>query len=342
MEYAPQNHAAEWSFSSGRAYGDPFNEITLDMHITDPQGCEQVVPAFWAGEQTWRVRYASPQVGTHRYQTVCSDSGNSDLHGRTGVLEVTPYAGANHLASRGRLRVAADHRHLEHVDGTPFFWLGDTWWMGLCKRLTWPGDFQTLTADRVSKGFTVVQIVAGLYPDMPPFDPRGANEAGFPWEKDYTRINPAYFDMADLRIHWLVRSGLVPCVVGAWGYHLPWLGIEKMKQHWRNLIARYGAWPVIWCLAGEGAMPYYLSEDRPRDAKMQKQGWTEVMAYVRETDPYHNPITIHPTTSSREQVEDVGLLDIDMLQTGHSGYDSIPNTIERVVQAVAVQPPCRW
>ena len=24
---------------------------------------------------------------------------------------------------------------------------------------------------------------------MPGFDPRGANEAGFPWEKDYARIN---------------------------------------------------------------------------------------------------------------------------------------------------------
>ena len=41
---------------------------------------------------------------------------------------------------------------------------------------------------------------------MPPFDPRGANEAGFPWETDYTRINPAYFDAADLRIQYLVEK----------------------------------------------------------------------------------------------------------------------------------------
>ena len=91
MEYASQNHIAEWSFTSGHPYGDPFNEITLDLHVIDPEGGEQVVPAFWAGDQTWRVRYASPKVGIHRYRTVCSDSSNSDLHGRTGVLEVTPY-----------------------------------------------------------------------------------------------------------------------------------------------------------------------------------------------------------------------------------------------------------
>ena len=42
------------------------------------------------------------------------------------------------------------------------------------------------------------------------FDPRGANEAGFPWEADYARLNPAYFVQADLRMAWLVRAGLVP------------------------------------------------------------------------------------------------------------------------------------
>jgi hypothetical protein len=34
-----------------------------------------------------------------------------------------------------------------------------------------------------------------------------------------------------------------------------------------------GAYPVVWCLAGEGAMPYYLSTTKERDAAEQKQGW---------------------------------------------------------------------
>ncbi len=148
--------------------------------------------------------------------------------------------------------------------------------MGLCQRFQWPADFQQLTADRVTKGFTVVQIVAGLYPDMPAFDPRGANEAGFPWENDYGHINPAYFDMADLRIQHLVSRGLAPCIVGCWGYFLHFMGVSKMKRHWRYLVARWGAYPVVWCLAGEGTMPYYLSPTKERDAEEQKQGWTEL------------------------------------------------------------------
>lgn len=111
--------------------------------------------------------------------------------------------------------------------------------MGLCKRLTWPDDFKILTQDRVKKGFTVIQIVVGPYPDLPPFDERGENEAGLPWEAEYARINPAYFDMADLRIAHLVNSGLIPCILGSWGYYLPWMGVEKFKKHWRYLIARY-------------------------------------------------------------------------------------------------------
>ena len=133
-----------------------------------------------SGEQTWRVRFASPIVGAHRYRTICSDERNLDLHAQEGVLEVRPYEGNNPLLTHGPLRVSDDRRRLEHQDGAPFFWLGDTWWMGLCRRLRWPGDFRTLTADRVAKGFSIIQIVAGLYPDMPAFDERGGSEAVFP------------------------------------------------------------------------------------------------------------------------------------------------------------------
>jgi hypothetical protein len=238
----------------------------------------------------------------------------------------------------GAPRVNKDRRHFEHEDGTPFFWLADTWWMGLCQRFQWPADFQQLTADRAAKGFTVVQIVAGLYPDMPAFDPRGANEAGFPWDKDYSHINPAYFDKADLRIQYLVSNGLTPCIVGCWGYFLQWMGVEKMKRHWRYLVARWGAYPVFWCLAGEGAMPYYLSTNKERDAAEQKQGWTELARYVRSVDPYHHPITIHPNRSARDCVTDPSVLDFDMLQTGHDDRQSAPNTIKTLTASYAAEP----
>jgi hypothetical protein len=333
-----QHCPAEWSYRSAKQYADPFNEIGLDVVFRSSAGMEFRVPAFWAGGATWRVRFAPPAEGSYTYRTVCSDIANKDLHEQRGEFSVEPYRGDNPLYRHGSLRIAADRRHLEHTDGAPFFWLGDTWWMSLCKRLPWPDGFQTLAADRIRKGFTLVQIVAGLYPDMEPYDERGANEAGFPWERDYSRINPAYFDAADVRIQYLADHGLVSCIVGAWGYFLPRMGIRKMKQHWRYLIARWGAYPTVWCLAGEGTMPYYLSKTPEKDKQLQKEGWTEIARYVKATDPLQRPITIHPSRSAHETVEDPSVIDIDMLQTGHNDRKSVPDTIETVNSCLAATP----
>jgi hypothetical protein len=329
---------AEWSYMSGKQYSDPFNQVDVDAVITLPSGQQERVPGFWAGGSTWRVRYAPPVPGLCHIRSVCSDTKNRDLHDRASILNVEPYAGQNAHYMRGVLKVADDGRHFQHADGTPFFWLGDTWWMGLCKRLSWPDGFETLSADRLQKGFTIIQIVAGLYPDMEPFDARGANEAGFPWETDFSRINPTYFDMADVRIQYLADHGLAACVVGFWGYFIPRMGMAKVKQHWRYLIARWGAYPVVWCLAGEGTMPYYLSKTKEQDAETQKHVLTELARYVRATDPHHHLITIHPSNSARLCVDDASVLDFDMLQTGHSDRQSVPNTIETVNRSLAASP----
>jgi hypothetical protein len=350
MIRATCNCVSEISLISGKPYMDPFNEVELDVIVSGPGG-EVRLPAFWGGGDGWRFRFAPSAPGKYAIRSVCSDPFNDGLHDQRWTLEAGPYQGDNALLARGRLRVSKDRRHFEHADGTPFFWLGDTWWMGLCGRCRWPQDFQTLAADRKAKGFSVVQIVAGLYPDMPPFDPRGANEAGYPWQSparpagphefsqaDFVRINPAYFDQADARMNWLVQSGLVPCIVGCWAYFLPLMGVEKMKKHWRYLVARYAALPVVWCLAGEGAMPYYLSKTREEDIAAQKTGWTELARYVRSIDPTGSLITIHPTDNARNQVTDPSVIDFDMLQTGHSGYDTITPTVKAVTEAYARTP----
>lgn len=334
---ALQHQIIEWSYTSAQNYTDPFNEVELDVSITRNKQSWNI-PAFWAGANEWRVRFAPPEPGTYQIRSHCSDPTNPALHNQESTLEVSENPNANPLFQHGPLQLSPDKRKFQFADGTPFFWLGDTWWMGLCRRWSWPDDFQLMAADRVAKGFNVVQIVAGLYPDMPGFDPRSANEAGFAWEAAYTRINPAYFDSADLRIQWLVRSGLIPCIVAGWGYYLPLLGIAKMKQHWRNLIARWAAYPVVWCLAGEATMPYYLLDAKERDAEMQKQGWTEIGRYVRKIDPFHRLITVHPTQYGRDQVTDDRVLDFEMLQTGHGGYESVPNTITSVRQACQRKP----
>ena len=128
MHYVAQNCVTEWSYSSGISYPDPFNDVQLDVRFIDPDGDEQLMPAFWAGAQMWGVRFSSGKPGRHHFRTICSDTNNRDLHGCEGIVEVQPFRSQNALLQHGPLRLAAKRRHLEHRDGTPFFWLGDTWW----------------------------------------------------------------------------------------------------------------------------------------------------------------------------------------------------------------------
>ncbi len=336
------NVMVELSFTAKDQHNDPFNTVTLDVLVTDPKANLIRVPTFWAGKNVWKMRYASPIVGKHSYQTVMVGAADKGLHDIHGTIDIQPYTGTNPLYQHGPLHVSTNKRYLQYADGTPFFWLGDTWWMGLCARMRWPEDIKKLAEDRKAKGFTVIQIVAGLYPDMFPFDPRGANEAGYPWEKDYVAIRPEYFDKADERIEYLVDEGFSPCIVGAWGYFMEWMGPEKMKQHWRYLIARYGALPVVWCAAGEANLPWYLDKGFPYDDREQVTKWTEVMKYIRATDPFHHPLTIHPTgigrLSARHATDDPKLLDIDMLQTPHGEHAAVVPTISTVRESYKDTP----
>jgi len=337
MIYQQQNTVFEWTLCARNACQDPFNDLTLDALVSGPDGQEQVIPAFWAGDNLWKVRFASPQTGEYHLHTVCSDATDQGLHGQEMALTLIPYQGDNPLYQHGPVQVAPNGRHLIHADGTPFFWLADTWWMSLTKRLAWPQDFQTLANDRIEKGFSVIQVIAGLYPDMPAFDERGANEVGFPWKDDYSSINPAYFNMADRRIQYLVEMGLLPCIVACWGYFLPLMGLEKMKQHWRYLIARYGAYPVTWCLCGEWDMPYYLAEDKEKATKEQQEGWAEIARYVRQVDGFKRPLSAHEGSPAR-QLGDGTLVDFFMMQTGHGDRESLPNTVQRVTSEYAQTP----
>jgi len=174
------NRVAEISLVSERTYQNPFMAVELDVIVAQPDGKQIRVPAFWASGNRWCSRYPSPKPGEFAWRTECSDRTNPKLHAVEGKIEVVPYAGDNPLYRHGSIRVAKDRRHFEHADGTPFFWLGDTWWKGPCKRLTWEG-FQELTADCRAKGFTVVQIVCGVYPDEGLFEPR-LFAAGIPGE----------------------------------------------------------------------------------------------------------------------------------------------------------------
>ncbi len=327
-----QNQVLELSFISTKKYDNPFKAIKLDMLLTGGRDDRLVIPMFWAGGDLWKARLSSPVTGTFTYRTVCSDRDNG-LHHQKGEVLVLPYQGENPLYIHGALKIGSG-RHIVHADGTPFLWLADSWWHGMTARFRWPEDFCALTRDRVEKGFSVVQFAAGFPCDILEFDSRGANEAGFPVSRNYEQLNPAYFDLVDRRIQHLVENGLVPNVLGTWGYYLPWFGIENMQLYWRYIIARYGAYPVTWTLAGETTLVYYLTGDDKREEirRFQRDGWSEVARYIKATDPFKRVLTAHPGPASGrfEPISEPSLLDIILVQPGHNGWATLPRALEHL------------
>jgi len=331
--------------------GGTSNRIPPSCAITDPLGVRRVVPAYDAGDGEWRLRYSSPHLGTHVVHLIDQSGPNvrrvATDNGRIGAIEVIPYEGSNHLLQHGAISASPNDHVFRHSDGEPFLWLADTWWLGFCDRLSWPEDFQNLTADRVKKGFSVVQIVAGFYPELDTWDSQARSVSGYAWETDFQRINSDFFDEADLRIQWLVGAGIVPCIVGSWGYHLFNTGPDVMKEHWRNIIARWAAYPVAWCLAGETRLPYYpeiLSTGAPEVSKQLAAQWAEIGRFVRSNDPFQRPVTSHPSpgdgslSSSDIWEGDRSLIDFVMLQTGHEGAQTLPIALSTLKKELSVHP----
>jgi Protein of unknown function (DUF4038) len=351
----------------------------VEVVFESPTSARTRVPAFSSGGW-WRVRYAASEFGEHRYRAEgAPDAG--------GVVTVEAPSDPG-LPADGGLRVARDGRHLETVAGRPFLWLADTWWDALTNRVT-VAELADLAALRAEQGFSVIQLVAGLYPEMEPFGAAAAAASGWAWEPGFAAPNEAWFDEADQKLQVILEHQLVPCIVGAWGFYLQHMPVEGMMRHWRELIARWAAYPVVWCLAGEvtGLDPAQVEEAAGRLAGQvnpavfvrvagrairntarslgrgrvsgfpdsrsitnllglrdavthQVARWREVAAFIRHTDPFGRPMTVHPQPAwpPYEVFEDHTLFDFWMLQTGHSGFHTIGPSVQQLEHARAVIP----
>lgn len=328
----PQNQVIQWSYESTVDYDDPFWDVDVDVIVENPDGKQQVVPGYWAGENMWTFRYSAPAKGEYRFTTRCTDKSNNRLHNQEGVIKVVDYSGENLLYKRGTIKISEDNTHFEHLDGTPFFWLADSWWFGMSDRLRWPGEFQLLTQDRKEKGFTVIQFALGFPCDIKPMDERGENAAGNPWTDEFETINPAYFDLTDLRMEWMIKEEMLPNVMPNWGYYMEFMGVDKLKKHWRYVMARYGAYPIVWNLCGEVSLPYYLVDWTDEKKAWQKTQYTEIAEYVKNTDPFDRIMTVHPGPFARnfEQLDDMSYIDFIFTQPGHGGFETLPGSVHQM------------
>jgi hypothetical protein len=325
----------EIDFHAELSHTFPCRETFVDAEVVHESGKRYIIPAFWRGGSRWSVRFYAPWAGRYSGRTRCtSHPHDKGLHDVVFEFKIEKKAYEHPLYRHGIIRTRNNAFVFE--DGTPFRWLGDTWWMGLSRFSR--KDFHDLLRKRRAQGFTLVQLVAGLYPDMAPFDPRGTSETGFAWEKNFERINPAFFDMADTKIEAAVDAGIVPFIFGMWGYYALFMGEEKVRSHWRYLIARWSAYPVLWSLAGETSMPWYLSKNKKEEHTKLKRLWSDTAHYIRSIEPYGRLVSAHPVHMAHRELDVPDVLDFEMLQTGHGEKESLRSAVATLRAAYEETP----
>jgi hypothetical protein len=130
--------------------------------------------------------------------------------------------------------------------------LADTWWFGLSKRLT-EENFKDLAALRAEQGFSAIQLVVGVPPEVGPESENAKSQVGFPWTID-GQLNQDYLELARDRIQYLNDLGFTVIVYGAWGHQIEWLGRERMTQWWLKIVETLDSFDVLYCLCGESSL----------------------------------------------------------------------------------------
>ncbi|HOC54524.1 MAG TPA: DUF4038 domain-containing protein [Verrucomicrobiota bacterium] len=246
LELVPKWDRFEHAFKSSVAYANAVQEVVLKVVFTSPLGEATEVEAFWDGGRTWRVRFSPDQPGRWSFRATCSDTANAGLHNQAGEFLCSAPIGMNPFRLHGPVRVARNHRHLEHADGTPFFWLADTVWDGARVAESRDWDFYAVT--RARQGFTVAQ-----WSVAPGEDAR--SQSAWTGSLERIAINPDFFQRLDARIGVLARAGLMsaiaPLLELQWSAGAAALPDSQAELLVRYIVARWGAEPVVWMLAFE-------------------------------------------------------------------------------------------
>ena len=300
-------------------YVSPFEDVDVFGTFTGPKGEVLELLAFWDGDGKWVLRFAPTSVGAWTY-VIHSTDNNDDFTGE-GTVECVPYDGDLDMYKHGFLRVSKDRDYLEHADGTPFFWLGDTHWTLITEErydesncLKYESQFKACVDKRVAQKFTVYQSnfrdgkVDGFFGKN--LDMMQETENGFVPNLDIFQNN------ADPKMKYIADCGLYHAIGYAWCFDMAPNGLERYKKFAKYVAARYGAYPVAWTLAGE--LPGYMG-DLEENARL----WNEVAKEGEKWSSYENLQSAHLACDRPfpKIYEDESWFDFAMSQAGHGDFD---------------------
>ncbi len=335
----------ELELTSSATYEDPVYTVETDVIFRHKESGETLcIPAFWDGGTTWRVRFAPTQVGEWEFYTTCSDTENTGLHHRAGTVTCQAYTGDLAIYKHGFVRSEPGKNYFTYADGTPFFYLGDTYWNlplleldsygsvasqahagiteqeaaanGITSQFTYVMDY------RAEQGYTVIQseplskwTAAGgqtWFADTKgDIFVQGVNEAILEKFQQYDRYFAYIAEKGFVHAH--TQFGWPTNLMDAcFGGQITDEQLEKLCRYW---VARYGAYPVMWTTTQEGDNDYY-GERGDSTATPETNPWRLVFSYVQAYDVYDHPATCHQEHWDYTTVENSAFNTLD----GYSWY----------------------
>jgi hypothetical protein len=309
---APGTHCygvCELVFTSARDYANALAEAEVTVSFLAPSGRELVIDAFWDGGRRWCVRFSPDEVGTWTWRSA-SVTDDSGLHDQHGSVMCTAYVGDHPLYRHGPLQLSRDRRSLCHADGTPFFWLADTAWNGVIR--SDDANWQRYVDLRAKQAFTAIQFVATHWRGDA-LDEMGEASCT---EVAPSAINPGYFQRIDRRVAMINEAGLIASPVGLWALLTTDIGRVLSDSDairvLRYVVARYGAYQVLWLMGGDGR---YMEEGAARWRHIGR----EVFRHQRT-----RLVALHPCGQSwiGEAFRDEPWFDVIGYQSGHGDGDS--------------------
>lgn len=215
------------------------------------------------------------------------------------------------------LKISANKRFFQTVDGKPFFWLGDTGWLLFikCNR----EDAIKYLDTRKQQGFTVIQVMLlhdvndkNAYGDYALIDGDPANPVITPGNDFKRPFDYDYWDHVDFIIDEAAKRGMYVGLVAVWGSN-----VKSGKVNGNNAEA-YATFlakrfkkksNIVWIDGG----------DIPGNEGMEV--WKKIAVAIKKYDPNHL-MTFHPRGrySSSEWFQREPWLDFNMIQSGHKDY----------------------
>lgn len=210
----------------------------------------------------------------------------------------------------GKLKVSDNKRYLQHENGKPFFWLGETAWL-LPSRSN-RDEVNYFMHETANNGYNVVQIsVLHNIPSISIYGdwalPNGFDFKGIDKPGEYN-----YWQHVDYIVESARQKGIYIGIVCVWGGPVKQklLSVEDAKKYGKFLAERYKKYPnIIWLIGGD------------ERGDVEPEVWQALAITIKSIDTGHL-MTFHPRgrTMSTTWFNNESWLDFNMFQSGHRRY----------------------